>query len=92
MNGQEGDAGDAGADVKVNDACVRALAKALSQAKRGEVRSVAIITVDQAGDPMTMMGGHPMDAMAINFAADLLKQGLLPKQQAASSPILRPGH
>lgn len=75
---------------QANDACVRALARVLADAKAGKVRSVAIVQVDQNGDPLIVVGGLQTDALPINFGCDLIKHGFMPKPQP--SPILRPGH
>lgn len=73
-----------------NDACIRALARVLAEAKAGKIRSVAIVQVDQAGEPTVIVGGLQTDAIPINFGCDLIKNGFMPKPVA--SPIFRPGH
>lgn len=75
----------------VNDKVCDALAKVLSDAKRGQVSLVAIIAVGEDGKPNVLFGGETDLTPSINLGADMLKFTIL--QQILGAPqksILRP--
>lgn len=73
-----------GMGAKPNDKVCQALAKVLTDAKRGLVSSVAIVAVGEDGRPNVLFGGESDLSPSVNLGLDMLKATMM--QQILGSP------
>lgn len=77
-----------------NENVVRALAKALAEARAGNVEAVAIITASPEGEPDASFAGEMELVASVNLGADMLKAKIahtvMMTKAGATTPIRRP--
>lgn len=77
-----------------NENVIRALSRALAEARAGNVEAVAIVAVDANGAPDTAFGGEADFLPSVNLGMDMLKaqfifRGMKASEEAAAK-IRRP--
>lgn len=60
-----------------NENVLRVLAKAMAEARAGNMEAVAIIACDPNGKPVPMFGGEAELIPSVNIGLDMMKQQLL---------------